>query len=158
MESRIWRERFWANGDGDLFVPPMAIKNSLVDASQYRGERIGGKGNKTWTGKFAAGILAFEPMLLGVKADALDPEWLLVPGSPGKGKRGTGARVRKCFPRLIQWGGTVELMVVDDVITAEALESHLDTAGKFVGWGRFRPANGGFYGRWSVCGIKYSLM
>ena len=158
METRIWRDRFWSDGKGQLFIPPMAIKNSLVDAAQYRGEKIGGKGNKTWTQKFAAGILAFEPMMLGVKADALEPEWLLVPGSPGKGKRGTGARVRKCFPRLLQWGGIVELMIVDDVITADVLMSHLDTAGKFVGFGRFRPANGGFYGRWSVGKIGYSQM
>jgi len=150
MEERIWRDRFWSDADGQLFVPTMAIKNGLVDAAKYLGEKIPGKGNKTWTGKFEAGILAFEPMSLGVDKAALNRLWIPVPGSPGKGKRGTGARVLKCFPELLQWGGQAKVYIVDDIITAKVFEQYFQALGKFVGWGRFRVASNGYYGRFNV--------
>jgi len=150
MEGRVWRERFHVNDEGNVVIPPMAIKNGLVDAAKYMGEKIPGKGNKTWTGKIEAGILAFTPIDLGVTRDDLEPLWLPVPGSPGKGKRGTGARVLKCFPQLSKWSGVAEIYIVDDVITAQVFEHYMQTLGRFVGWGRFRIANGGYYGRFDV--------
>ena len=149
-EARLWRDRFWSAPDGKLFVPPLAIKNGLVSAAKYRGEKIPGKGSKTWTGKFEAGILAFEPMSLGVTAAALDPEWLYVPGQPGKGKQGKGPRVWKCFPRLLEWGGTAEVFIVDDIISKVVFEKYFESIGKFIGWGRFRVENGGYYGRFEI--------
>ena len=155
MEERIWKDRFWCDRAGTLLVPQMAIKNSLVDAAQYLGEKIAGRGNKTWTGKFAAGILVLDPMSLGVTKDALEAEWLMVPGTPGKGKRGTGSRVKKCFPRLTEWGGAAEVYIADEDITEKAFTLYMETVGKFVGWGRFRPDNRGFYGRFEVVSVKF---
>lgn len=147
MEERIWQDRFHADAKGQLIVPPMAIKNSLVDVAQYLGEKIEGQGNKTWTDKFRAGILVFDPMGLGVTKKDLEPEWVLVPGSPGKGKRGTGPRVEKCFPRLLQWSGEIVVYLADEIITQKKFDEYLKAVGQFVGWGRFRVINGGYYGR-----------
>jgi hypothetical protein len=155
MEERLWRDRFWTDDQGTILVPEMAIKNSLVDAAAYRGEKIAGKNMKTWTEKFKAGVLCFEPMLLGVTKDALDAEWRDVPASPGKGKRGMGQRVLKCFPRLLQWSGIVSLLIVEDSITETVFRDHLETVGKFIGWGRFRPINGGYYGRFEIADIQF---
>jgi hypothetical protein len=33
-------------------------------------------------------------------------------------------------------------------------EHHLHEAGKFIGIGRFRPRNNGFYGRFDVLGVR----
>lgn len=154
MEERIWRQRFWEK-DGRLFVPAMTIKNSLVDAGMYRAEKIKGKGGKTWTEKFRAGVLAFEDMDLGVGPEALEAEWLMAKASPGTGKRGCGSRVPKCFPRLLKWSGTATVFIVDDVITKNIFEEHMRAVGMFIGWGRFRVINGGYYGRFDVGAVRY---
>lgn len=154
VEARIWQLRFPATAKDELFIPQMAIKNSLVDAAQYRGEKIQGKGQKTWTEKFKAGVLPGGDMMLGKKRSDLVAEWLFVPGSPTKGKRGQGGRVRKCFPRLDKWSGTATLYIVDDTITKSTLQDHLDDTGNFIGMGRFRSINGGFYGKFEATILK----
>jgi hypothetical protein len=52
--------------------------------------------------------------------------------------------------QLEQWSGDVEFMVLDEIIDNETFETHLKDAGQFIGVGRFRPRNNGYYGRFSV--------
>jgi len=63
----------------------------------------------------------------------------------------------KCFP-FIQagWEVSVEYIVMDDLITEDVFKRHLEAAGQFVGVGRFRPENGGFYGRFEIVSVKWS--
>ena len=37
-----------------------------------------------------------------------------------------------------------------ETITLSVFRKHLEEAGKFIGIGRFRPRNNGFYGRFEV--------
>jgi hypothetical protein len=39
---------------------------------------------------------------------------------------------------------------LDETITEEVFKLHLEESGKFIGIGRFRPQNNGFYGRFKV--------
>ena len=66
------------------------------------------------------------------------------------GIRGSGKRVWRNFPRVDSWSATVPIVVAANEITKDVFERHLEQAGKFVGIGRFRPQNGGFYGRFEV--------
>ena len=56
----------------------------------------------------------------------------------------------KCFPTLKDWGGTVEVTVMDEAITEGVMKEFCEIAGRFIGFGRFRPQNGGFYGRFEI--------
>jgi hypothetical protein len=150
-ESRTWRNRMHVDQSGQVFIPPMALKNCLSEAAKFFSMQIPGKGKSTFTKHFEAGVLVTDPVKLGVRADDVVGEWLFVPAS---GKRGDGKRVKKCFPIIHQWSGVVTVYVLDEIITEKVLIAHLDVAGKFIGLGRFRPRNNGFYGRFQVEDVK----
>ena len=146
-ETRTWRERVHADGDGIIVIPPMAFKKALSEAASFLGQKIPGKRNATYTKHFTAGVLVLDPLPTGVKKKDVLGEWLFVPSD---GKSGGGSRVDKCFPYLPQWEGQVVWHILDQTITEDVFNETLREAGNFIGIGRFRPARGGFYGRFEV--------
>lgn len=151
-ERRTWRERMHVQSDGRVMIPPMAFKNCLSEAAKYLSVQIKGKGKATYTKHIEAGILVVEPLVLPLKKDDVQGEWLFVPSD---GKRGSGSRVNKCFPVIPNWEGDVTFLVFDETVTEDVFRHHLEEAGKFIGIGRFRPRNNGFYGRFSVEGLRW---
>ena len=152
-EKRTWRDRLHINKEGYVFIPPMAFKNALSEVAKYLGIQVAGKGKNTYTKHFEAGVLVLEGLTLPVKKDDVPGEWYFVPAD---GRRGGGKRVLKCFPVIQEWQGDVVFYVGDDTITPEIFEQHLKESGQFIGIGRFRPRNNGFYGRYSVEEIVWS--
>lgn len=151
-EKRTWRDRLHSNEEGYVFLPPFAFKNCLDEAAKFIGKQIPGKGKSTYTKHFQAGVLVTDPLVLPIKKEEVDGEWRHVPsdGVPGSGKR-----VMKCFPVIKKWGGEVEFHVLDDTITLDVLQEHLEQAGQFIGVGSFRPRNRGIYGRFAVKNLKW---
>lgn len=147
FETRTWRERIHHDREGTAFIPPMALKNCLSEVAKYLSESVPGKGKSTYTKHFEAGISVIEPLNLGVKADAIDGERLFVPAS---GKRGDGKRVWKTFPYLPEWKTSAEILILDPILKPEKIEEYLKFAGQFIGMGRFRPRNNGYYGRFKI--------
>ena len=47
----------------------------------------------------------------------------------------------------------MQFYIIDDAITGDVFKYHLQQAGSFIGIGRFRPRNNGFYGRFKVTDI-----
>lgn len=154
-EKRTWRERIHYAEDGEIFIPPMAFKLCVAEIAKFLSEKIPGKGTATYTKHFEAGILVTEPLMLGAKKDDVPGEWLFIPPD---GKRGGGSRVWKCFCVIHEWSGPVEFMILDDTITKEVFEYHLIQAGKFIGLGRFRVRNLGYYGRFDIPKFEWSEM
>ena len=152
-EERTWRERLHVGDDDHIFIPPMAFKNCLSEIAKFLSVQIKGKGKSTYTKHFEAGVLVMEPLVLGTKKADVSGEWLFVPAD---GMRGSGKRVRKCFPVIQQWRGDVKFHILDETITQDIFEQHLKEAGSFIGIGRFRPRNNGFYGRFVIEKIKWS--
>lgn len=152
FEQRTWRERCHVDGKGQAYIPPMGFKNCIAEAAKYKSIQIPGKGKSTYTKHFEAGILCKEPMPLGVALEDIKGERLFVPAD---GKRGGGKRVWKTFPVFHEWSGEVEFLVLDELIDDEVFHSHLVDAGQFIGIGRFRPRNNGFYGRFAVENIVW---
>lgn len=152
-EERCWRERCHVDGKGQVYIPPTAFKNCLAEAAKYKSVQIPGKGKSTYTKHFEAGVLVTEPLYLGIHIDDIKAERLFVPAD---GRRGSGKRVNKLFPLIHQWAGEVKFLVVDDIIDEEVFATHLTDAGQFIGVGRFRPRNNGFYGRFTVEGIEWA--
>lgn len=151
-EARTWRERCHATDDGHLFIPPMAFKNCLSEVAKFISMQIPGKGKATYTKHFEAGLLVLEGITLPEKKETVLGEWLFVPAD---GRRGGGKRVEKCFPLIPKWAGTLAVHILDETISREVFEEHFAAAGNFIGVGRFRPRNNGFYGRFKVVGITW---
>jgi hypothetical protein len=146
-EARTWRERMHATVAGDVIIPAMAFKNCLSEAAKFLALQVPGKGKATYTKHFEAGVMVLEPMTLGIRKADVTGEWLFVPAD---GKRGGSKRVEKCFPVILDWGGEIAFTIVDPAITEDVFRQHLDEAGKYIGIGRFRPRNNGYYGRFTV--------
>lgn len=151
-EKRTWAERLHFTDDGEVFVPPMALKNALSEGAKRTNKTVPGKGKSTYTKHFESGVMVMEPMMLGIKKDDVKGEWLFVPSD---GIRGSGKRVLKCFPVIPEWEGEAEFIVLDETITKEVFEEILAETGKFTGLGRFRPSKNGYYGRFAIEKIQY---
>jgi len=149
FEERTWRERLHVDSKGEVFIPPNAIKNMMEGVAGFLGEKIPGKGQATWTKHFKAGIMVTKPLMLGIKAKTVAGERLFVPSD---GKKGGGKRVWKTFPVIPEWRASGEIILLDPLLIdkPEKVQEYLEHAGKFTGLLRFRPANGGFYGRFGV--------
>jgi hypothetical protein len=149
FEERTWRERLHVDDKGKVFIPPSALKNCLSDVAKYLSESVPGKGKSTYTKHFEAGVMVIEPIGLGIDAKTVEGERLFVPAS---GKRGDGKRVWKTFPVIRQWSGSAEIHILDPLLMdkPDKVREYLEHAGKFIGMGRFRPRNNGFYGRFKV--------
>ena len=151
-EARTWRERCHVNEDGHVFIPPMAFKNCLAEAAAYLSIKIPGKRNATYSKHFLSGVLVVDPVVLPETKETVLGEWLFLNAD---GKRGSGTRVDRCYPHIPKWAGVLTAHVLDDTITPDAFAQHLREAGNLIGIGRFRPRNGGFYGRFKVNGITW---
>ena len=138
---------------GECFLSPLAVKNCLTEVAKYLGESIPGKGKATFTKHFRAGIMVTDPLLLGVKAADVSPLRLFVPAD---GKTGGGKRVWKNFPTIQQWSCRGEIYILDPTLIDKPgkIHEYLSHAGKFVGVGVSRPANGGYFGRFIVEDFK----
>lgn len=97
--------------------------------------------------------MIMEPVKIGLKKDELVPERLFLPSD---GRRGSGSRVKKIYPLIQKWEGELEIIVTDDTITQKVLQEHLEAFGKYIGIGRFRPANNGYYGRFEVVEVVWN--
>ena len=151
FEQRTWREKIHRDANGEAFIPPMALKNCLADVAKYLSESVPGKGKATYTKHFEAGIIVMDPMMLGVQADDAPGERLFLPSDC---RRGGGRRVWKTYPKFDPWKVHATIIVMDTTITPEKLEEYLRYAGDFIGMGRFRPRNNGFYGRFDVANVE----
>lgn len=150
--DRTWREHLHIDENGEVFIPPMAIKNLLSAAAKRLGMKVSGRGAKTYSGFFVSGILVVDSVPLGIKAVNVPGEKLFLPAD---GKAGSGSRVTKIYPRIDKWSGVATVLILDQTITEKVFEKHMEEAGRYVGIGRFRPEHGGFYGRFRVNGITY---
>ena len=146
-ETRTWPERMHVDDKGIVYIPPMAFKLCVTAAASFLSMKIPGKRNATYTKHFTAGILVLEALSLNIHKNDVQGEWLFVPSD---GKRGGSSRVDKCFPLIPHWSGDVTFHILDRTITEEVFREHVQEAGNFIGLGRFRPANNGFYGRYKV--------
>lgn len=146
-EERTWKERLHTDENGEVFIPPMAFKNCLSEAAKYLSMTIPGKGKATYTKHFEAGVLVIDRTFLGINKKDVKGEWYFVPSN---GRRGDGTRVNKCFPVIPEWEADVTFHVLDEIITEEVFMEHLKAAGSFIGIGRFRPRNNGYYGRFQI--------
>lgn len=156
---RTWRNHMHVDRNGMVFIPNSAIKNCIAESAKFMDIKIPGKGRQTFTKHVEAGVMCLLPVSLGIRADAVEDEVLFL--SP-TGKRGAGGtRVWKHYPIIREWKGDAELIVLDETVlqTSErtgrsVLEDIVEGAGQYIGLGRFRPRNNGYYGRFAIENFK----
>jgi hypothetical protein len=151
-EERTWREKAHCDEQGMAYIPANMIGGSFRASALYLGMKIPGQGNKTFTKHIDAGIMVLEGIDLGVRKEDLESETLFVPSD---GKRGGSKRVERTFPIVRAWEGVVTFYIGDPIVTEEAFLQHLKVMSKFIGFGRWRPRNGGLYGRSDVLDYKW---
>lgn len=155
FEERCWRERMHVDDDGFVVIPAMSIKYSIDEACKRLALQIPGQGKARYTKHFEAGYWVAGNPRLAIKAADVQPEWLWMSSKGIRGKGG-GSRVRRCYPTIPTWSAQVVIHVADDVITEDIFMQCFESAGFFVGIGRFRPENQGYYGRFKVKNPKWS--
>ncbi len=152
-EIRTWRNKLHVAPSGKVFIPPMSFKQALDEAAKQLGRQIPGKGKATYTKFFRSGILCIDGPELPFTPDEVPGERV---HCNADGVRGSGKRVWRWFPTIPSWKADVAFHVLANEITKDVFEEHLVQAGGFIGIGRFRPQNGGFYGRFKVERIRWS--
>jgi len=153
-EERTWKQKIHCDPDTqECFIQPFAIKNGLESAAKWLSMGIPGDYKKTFTKRFTSGVLVYDRVSLSngnghkITQDKVVPLWLFVPSN---GQRGGPKRVERVFPVLSKWSGVFEVVVLDEKITHEVLEKHLEAFGRFIGLGSMRVENGGVNGRFAV--------
>jgi hypothetical protein len=152
-DERTWRHKMTLTDDGkSVAINAFGMQMCIVSGARYLKRKIEGQGNSTWTGKFGAGILLTEPPRLNI-----DPATVkcLPVSVNADGKRGGGTRVTRRFPVMPQWETVFDVTIMDPMITEEIFREVLDTAGKFIGLGQFRPENWGHNGRFRVAEVAW---
>ena len=152
-EQRTWREKCTTDENGIVCIPAMAFKQALDDVAKMLGEQIPGKGKSTYTKHFKAGVICEADVSIGIHKDAVPS---ITINANSDGVRGSGKRVKRIFPQVPSWKGTVRFAVLDDQVTKDVFERFLTEAGRFVGVGRFRPQNGGLNGRFKPVAFRWS--
>jgi hypothetical protein len=138
----------------EVLIPQMALKNAMADIAAYWGHKIAGKGNRTWGKHFKSGIVVQEPIRLGVPYDKTDQVIVYCDSAGNKGSSG-GSQVPRAFPIVHEWSGQAEFLVMDETITEDIFHQYLKDAGMLIGFGRWRPQNGGCNGRFTVSNFKW---
>ena len=151
-EKRTWKEKGHYDDKGAAYIPPMAFKGALAKAASMLSIPIKGKGKALYTKHFVAGVMVTDPLSLGVKKDAVEPQWISVDPQGRKG----GMGVMRAFPHFDKWEGTIQMHVLDDTIPKDIFERVLKEAGNFVGIGQFRPEKGGYFGRFEVESVVWN--
>jgi hypothetical protein len=160
QERRTFRNKAHFSNSGEMYLPPMMLKKSLQEAASYLSLSIPGKGQSKYTKHFLAGVLVLElaPLTWEGKplkiANAREEVFFV----SSTGKAGSGSRVKRHFPTVDQWEVVVQYHILDGTITPAVFERVLGAAGRFIGIGRFRPVNGGYYGRFQILDVKYETL
>ena len=151
---RTWRKHLNISpASGNIIIPGHGMQQALVAAARYSSTQIPGQGKKTWTAKFASGIAILSDIDTDISPDAAK---MITISANADGVRGSGKRVPRHFPILYEWAATFEAHILDPIITEAVFRDMLETAGMFIGIGRFRPEKAGQNGRWKVTDLKWA--
>lgn len=153
-EEEIWRDRMHVDKKGNVIISESMVKKTLDSAAQYLSMKVKGKGQATYSKHFFGGVMVEEPIVTNCKLKDVEAEPVMCGAQGQKGGTG-GSMVKRIYPRVLEWKGTLKALIVDEIITEDVFTKHLQTAGLMIGFGRWRPRNGGIYGRFGIDSIKF---
>jgi hypothetical protein len=149
-DKRTWRSKLSVeerDGRKTVVIPAHGIQQAIAAAAKYSKKQIPGKGKATWTAKFVSGISILENPSLNIDPDTVQAVTI---SANADGVRGSGKRVPRRFPVMMQWETTFDVWILDPIITEDVFREMVEIAGMFIGLGRFRPEKGGTNGRFKL--------
>ena len=133
-EREHYRERAYATDTGALYIPAIAVRETMIEACRFYPKKPKGTLFKSF-GPLVGAALVFadHAMLIGKTLDDLYPYRSVVNLIPSRGKRGPrGARTRPMLPP--PWRSVVDFVVVDPVLEQTVLAEIAERAGKQCGF------------------------
>lgn len=152
-DERLWREKMHYDANDDVFIPQEALTFALQDAAAYLGQKIKGRGTKTYKSSFMAGVMIAKPPYIGHKKNDVTGKSFYVHAN---GQRNSGSRVWRKFPMFYSWSTLVEFDILDPALSEDVFETHLRAAGLYAGIGRYRPSKGGSNGRFRIAALTWT--
>jgi hypothetical protein len=150
-DERTWRSHAHINEKKHIIIPSVCFSWALKEMAKRRGDRIPGKGQKTFTKAFEA-LEVIGDIDTKVKVDECECEAFM---ANADGVRGSGKRVLRRFPLVRQWGGTLTVILWNDLVTESVFGETVRDCGLLIGVGRRRPEKAGFFGRFCVDNITW---
>jgi hypothetical protein len=149
-DLRVWRLKAHTSPDGkSVVIPSHGIQQALVLGAQKG--RLTPSAAKSAREGLAKRLETGLMMMGDASTDmSLDNAVMIAIQANADGKRGSGARVTRRFPVWNEWSARFEVTLLDETLTTADLTAAVKWAGLVAGLGRFRPANGGFNGRFNV--------
>lgn len=150
-DARTWRSKLnteMRNGKPTIVIPAFGMHQCISSAARYSKTQIPGQGKATWTAKFNSGLMFMDAPSLNMDPAAAT---MIAISAHSDGKRGSGSRVTRRFPKIEPgWTATFSVTILDPIITETVFSEMLTLAGLFIGVGQFRPENGGSNGRFVI--------
>ena len=147
-QRTVMDKAHWSEDGETLLIPAPMMKAAIVGGAAYSGEKIKGKGQKTWTGKFKAGVAIMSDIATNVSRKDMRVVAVFCDSQGGKGVGGKS--VLRRFPEAMEWSATFEVWVLDPEITGDKVRQMLELSGMFNGLGTWAPRVGGMNGRFVV--------
>jgi hypothetical protein len=149
-DRRTYLERLHV-ASGRIYIPPMAFKQCLTKTAGYLNMQIAGRGKATYRKIFVQGVMINEPVLLDLTPEDTRLERIFTSLTPQKAN---GPRGWRHFPVIDAWQGTVQIDVLDELITQAVLKKHFEVGGMVTGIGVWRPENNGMWGRFKLLDLR----
>ena len=143
--ARQYEDKQYRNGDGELYIPSIAMRNAIIESGKKI--KVKGQGKATYSKIFGYSIFFPKGEIIHKLTD-LEPFDIIAVNPNTKGRN----MLRR--PMLREWEATFEIEYDDEEIPAEVLKLALDNAGRRVGVGDWRPQKKGMYGRFIVTEFK----
>jgi len=151
-EERTWREKTHYDENNEIFIPAMAFKQCMDTAATRLSIPDPDSKKARLTKFFVSDVFCEQNLLIGMKKDEILPIRI---NAHVDGNRQSGKRVLRTLPQTPKWQGTTSFVILEAKITEEIFTKVLKYAGRSVGVGQFRPANGGLNGRYELVTIKF---
>lgn len=152
LDRRTWREKCNYDERGIVYVPAMAFKQGTDSAAKRLSIPDPDNKRASLTKYFVSDVICEGNLSIGVHKDKMPSTTI---SANVDGVRGSGKRVPRIFPQIQEWGGQTSFLIMEEKIKPEIFQKVLETAGRSIGVGQFRPEKGGLNGRFEVTKIKF---
>ena len=144
VESEI-EDKLYKDKDGNTYIPSVYLKNCIVEASKQF--KIVGKGKSTYS-KIVASTVDVEPFAIILDAEKYDIFRISAVNPMTKGRMMTER------PKYDKWSASFELILNDEQVDVTVINEILESAGKYVGIGDWRPQTKGMFGKFMITSFK----
>lgn len=138
-------EKLYLTAEGKPYIPAVYLHRALIDA----GKRLQVRGQKKATySKIVGAVVQIEPEALVLSPNKYVPFRISAVNPMTKG------RMMVTRPRFEKWGIEFNILVSDESVGSDTLNTLLVEAGRSTGIGDWRPEKKGSFGKFIVTSFK----